>query len=88
MLITQFPQLTTDISTEQFIDSAKMALADDGTLPLTVLVLDEVQQYINEVQDRSAAITEVAEAVQTEFDSRVMLVGAGQSALSAPTRTP
>ena len=50
---------------------------------MTVLVMDEVQQYINEVQDRSAAITEVAEAVQTRFDGRVMLVGAGQSALSA-----
>ena len=85
VLIHQFPQLTTDISTEQFIESATKALADDGSLPLTVLVLDEVQQYINEVQDRSAAITEVAEAVQTEFDSRVMLVGAGQSALSADT---
>ena len=85
LLIHQFPQPTTDISTEQFIESARMALTDDGTLPLTVLVLDEVQQYINEAQDRSAAITEVAEAVQTQFDSRVMLVGAGQSALSAGT---
>ena len=85
VLIHQFPQLATDISTEQFIESARMALTDDETLPLTVLVLDEVQQYINEVQDRSAAITEVAEAVQTRFDSRVMLVGAGQSALSADT---
>ena len=59
------------------------AAAADGELPHTVLVLDEVQQYINEAQDRSAALTEVAEAVQTQFDSRVMLVGAGQSALSA-----
>ena len=85
VLIHQFPQLTTDISTEQFIESARNALTDDGTLPLTVLVLDEVQQYINEVQDRSATITEVSEAVQTQFDSRVMLVGAGQSALSGGT---
>ena len=85
LLIHQFPQPTTDISTEQFIESARKAVADDGALPLTVLVLDEVQQYINEAQDRSAAITEVAEAVQTRFDSRVMLVGAGQSALSAGT---
>lgn len=85
VLIHQFPQLATDISTEEFVESASKALADDGTLPLTVLVLDEVQQYINEAQDRSAAITEVAEAVQTRFDSRIMLVGAGQSALSAGT---
>ena len=59
------------------------AAAGNGELPHTVLVLDEVQQYINEAQDRSAALTEVAEAVQTQLDSRVMLVGAGQSALSA-----
>ena len=85
VLIQQFPQLTTDISTEQFIEMARKALADDGTLPLTVLVLDEVQQYINEVRDRSGAFTDIAEAIQTEFDSRVMLVGAGQSALSAGT---
>jgi hypothetical protein len=86
VLIQQFPQLATDITTEQFIAAARQALCPDGELPLTVLVLDEVQQYINEAQDRSAIITEVAEAVQTQFDSRVMLVGAGQSALSGGTQ--
>ena len=93
LLTRQFPPLRTDISTEQFIEAARQALsapsngADSGKgeLPHTILVLDEVQQYINEAQDRSAALTEVAEAVQTQFDSRVMLVGAGQSALSAGT---
>ena len=85
LLTQQFPPLKTDISTEQFIEAARQALSANGELPHTVLVLDEVQQYINEAQDRSAALTEVAEAVQTQFDSRVMLVGAGQSALSAGT---
>ena len=86
LLIKQFPPLTTDISTEQFIEAARLALSDNGELPHTILVLDEVQQYINEAQDRSATLTEVAEAVQTQLDSRVMLVGAGQSALSAGTQ--
>ena len=85
LLTKQFPPLKTDISTEQFIEAARTALSENGELPHTILVLDEVQQYINEAQDRSAALTEVAEAVQTQFDSRVMLVGAGQSALSAGT---
>ena len=85
ILIQQFPQRTTDISTEQFINSVRSALSMDGELPLTVLVLDEVQQYINEAQERSASLVELAEAVQTQLDSRVMLVGAGQSALSAET---
>jgi hypothetical protein len=85
LLTQQFPQLSTDISTEQFIEATRKAVSEDGDVPLTILVLDEVQQYINEAQDRSAAITEVAEAVQTQFDSRIMLVAAGQSALSAGT---
>ena len=87
LLARQFPPLTTDISTDQFIESARLALSDGGELPHTIIVLDEVQQYISEAQERSAAITEVAETVQTQFDSRVMLVGAGQSALSAGTPT-
>lgn len=85
-IIQQFPQLSTDISTKDFIETAKLALAgEDGQLPLTIVVLDEVQQYINESSDRAAIITEVAEALQSQFDSRIMLVGAGQSALSAGT---
>jgi hypothetical protein len=69
------------------VAAAREALrGDDGQLPLTLLVLDEVQQYINEASDRAATITEVAEAVQTQFDSRIMLVGAGQSSLSGGTQ--
>lgn len=85
VLMQQYPSLSTDISTHQFVDAARKALSDDTELPLTILVLDEVQQYINEASDRASTITEVAEALQTQFGSRVMLVGAGQSALSAGT---
>ena len=85
VVISQFPQLSADISTSQFIEAARKALTEDNELPLTIIVLDEVQQYINEVADRASSITEVAEAMQTQFDSRIMLVGAGQSALSAGT---
>ena len=85
VLLGQFPPTRTDITTEQFVDAARKALSDGGELPHTVLVLDEVQQYIGEVEERSSEITEIAEAIQTQFDSRVMLIGAGQSALSADT---
>ena len=85
LLIIQFPILQNDISTTEFIQSVKQALSQDDELPLTLIVLDEVQQYISESSNRSATITEVAEALQTKFNSRVMLVGAGQSALSAGT---
>ena len=86
LLFNQFPAPKADITTDEFVTAAKQALAPDGELPLTILVLDEVQQYINEAQDRSATITELAEAVQTRFESRMLLVASGQSALSAGTK--
>ena len=86
LLFNQFPAPKADITTDEFVTAARQALAPDGELPLTILVLDEVQQYINEAQDRSATITELAEAVQTRFESRMLLVASGQSALSAGTK--
>ncbi|MCY4374291.1 MAG: BREX system P-loop protein BrxC, partial [Spirochaetaceae bacterium] len=72
-----------DISTEQFIETAKEFLASGGgPIPPTIVVLDEVQQYINEATDRAQIVTEVAEALQSQFDSRVLLVASGQSALA------
>ncbi len=85
VLTQQFPQRSDDITTEEFAEAARKALEVDGKLPLTLLVLDEVQQYIFESPERAAAITELAETIQTRFGSRVMLVGAGQSALSSGT---
>ena len=84
-LAAQFPPVRHDLTTEEFVDLAKKALSPDGTLPLTVLVLDEAQQYIGESGERSAVFTEVAEAIQTEFDTRVALVASGQSSLSSQT---
>jgi hypothetical protein len=83
VLRARFPHPTTDISTPQFLAACREALAPDGNLPLTVLVLDEVQQYIGESTDRAVTLTELAEAIQTQLDSRVMLVASGQSALSS-----
>ena len=82
VLRERFPNPTSDITTPQFLATCREALAREGELPLTVLVLDEVQQYIGDSTDRAVSITEIAEAVQTQLDSRVMLVASGQSALS------
>ena len=84
-LKTQFPPRTTDITTEEFLTAFKRALklvGRDGRTPCTILVLDEVQQYIGESIDRSTLVTEAAEAICKQLDSRVMLVGSGQSALT------
>ncbi len=86
VLREQFPNRPSDISTTDFLETARMALAPEGgQLPLTTLVLDEVQQYIGDSNARATTITELAEAIQTQMDSRVLLVASGQSALSAQT---
>lgn len=85
LIKAEFPHQTTDITTEQFLTIAKEALrrvGKNGRMPCTILVLDEVQQYIAQSTDRSVLITEVAEAVSKQMDSQVMIVAAGQSALT------
>ena len=81
----QFPPQSSDITTNDFLHTAKDALrlaGRNGQLPCTLLVLDEVQQYIGESNDRSVLVTEVTETLSKQFDSRVIVVGAGQSALT------
>ena len=71
-----------DITTEEFLRTAKDTLAlagKDGRIPCTLLVLDELQQYIGDSHDRSVLVTEVIEAVSKQLDSRVIVVGAGQA---------
>lgn len=84
-LRAQFAPLTGDITTEEFLRTTKDALTlagKDGRLPCTLLILDELQQYIGDSHDRSVLVTEVVEAVSKQLDSQVIVVGAGQSALT------
>ncbi len=85
LLKAQFPPQTSDITTPEFLRTAKDALglvSQNGRMPCTLIVLDEVQQYIGESNDRAVLVTEVAEAVEKQLDSHIMIVGAGQSALT------
>ncbi|MDP2957273.1 MAG: hypothetical protein Q8N53_12690, partial [Longimicrobiales bacterium] len=67
VLRSRFPRRDGDLSTGEFLDAAREALGRDGALPLTILVLDEAQQYIGDSSDRASTITELAEAVQTQL---------------------
>ncbi|MBZ2183842.1 MAG: BREX system P-loop protein BrxC [Bryobacter sp.] len=81
----QFPLRVSDLTTEEFLSMFKRVLlraGKDGQMPCTILILDEVQQYIGDSETRSVLITEIAEAVSKQLDSQVMLVAAGQSALT------
>jgi hypothetical protein len=83
---SQFPPQKSDITSDQFLDAFRRVLrfyGKDGKPPCTLLILDEVQQYIGDSNDRSTVFTDVAEAVSKELGGKVMIVGAGQSALNA-----
>jgi hypothetical protein len=83
-LKAQFPPQSADVTSEEFLRILKQALAfrsAGGKVPCTLLILDEVQQYIGDSHERATIVTEVAEAVSKQLDSKVMIVAAGQSAL-------
>ena len=85
-LSRKFPQPAADLSTPEFLKAFRAALAYGGThgpddLPLTVLVLDEAQQYVGDNPARGAVLAEAVEALYDKLDGRVLTVASGQSAL-------
>ena len=51
-------------------------------LPCTLLVVDEIQQFIGERIPRANDVQEIAEHCCTDLASRLLIVGTGQSALN------
>lgn len=80
-LAQQFPNVK-DITIDDLLQAMREALAVKGQLPCTLVVLDEVQQFIGDDSDRSLQIQEVVEACSKQLNSRVLIVATGQSALS------
>lgn len=80
-LRSQFP-VVDDLSTNEFIRLVREVLTVDGEIPCTVIVLDEIQLFIGDSPTRSTDVQEVAEALCKQLDSRVLLIGAGQTALA------
>lgn len=81
----QFPVKPDDLTNSEFVGMFKRVLKRAGRnrkMPCTILILDEVQIYIGDSETRSGLITDVAEALSKELDSQVIVVGAGQSALT------
>lgn len=72
-----------DVSTKEFIGTIREVISVNGQLPCMIIVLDEVQVYIGQEQDRARDVVEVAEALSKQLDSRIIVIGAGQNALSA-----
>ena len=78
----QFPK-PEDITTHEFVTALQDTLAPEGELPCTVIILDEVQQYIGEDSSRSYEVQGVVEDCSKRFGDRLLLLGTGQTALSS-----
>ena len=72
-----------DISQDEFIRSFKEATEQDGHgVPVFLLVLDELQQYIADSAERAIRVQEVIESLAKSMGGRVLIVATGQSALA------
>jgi hypothetical protein len=77
-----------DVSSNEMLAAIKDALTHESgnsvaaKIPLSLIILDEVQQYIGPYPDRSNAVQEVVEACSKGFGGRLMFIGTGQTAVS------
>ena len=81
LLKAQFPQVL-DVTNEQMVNAITEALSESGSFPLTLVVLDEVQQYIGNDVEKAYMVQEVTETLCKHFSGKLLFVGTGQSALS------
>lgn len=81
LIKAQFPQVN-DVTNDEMVAAIQSALAQDGKFPLTLVVLDEVQQYIGSDAEKAYKVQEVTESLSKHFNGQLLFVGTGQSALS------
>ncbi len=87
LLKTQFSPTTRDITDDEMFDVMddvlRLQSTTPGKLPLTLVVLDEMQQYIGDDNDKALTVQNIVEGCAARFQSQVLFVATGQSALTA-----
>ena len=81
LIKNQFPEKS-DVTNDQMVEAIKDALTTNGEFPLTLIVLDEVQQFIGDDAQKAYGVQEVVETCSKHFTGKVLFVATGQSALS------
>ncbi|MFA6810327.1 MAG: BREX system P-loop protein BrxC [Desulfoplanes sp.] len=81
ILRNQFPSAK-DVTSEDMLNAIRQALSKDGKFPLTLIVLDEIQQYIGEDSQRSIDVQETVEACCKNIGSKMLFIGTGQTAVT------
>jgi len=82
LLQADYPPNVDDVSIAEMLDTIREAISAKGKIPCTLLVLDEIQQFIGQDAQTALDVQEVTEALSKEMDGRLMIVGTGQSALN------
>lgn len=83
MLRAQY-KIVDDVTNDEMVSALIEAISKDGDLPLTLVVLDEVQQYIGDSVEKAMAVQELTETCSgaSELKSKLLFVATGQSALT------
>ncbi|MEI7830027.1 MAG: BREX system P-loop protein BrxC [Prolixibacteraceae bacterium] len=80
----QFPRVET-IGREDFVKTIKeeiLPLYFGDKIPCTIIILDEVQQFIGQDPDLADNVQFLAEDLCSRFDGKFLLAGTGQNALT------
>lgn len=81
LLKSEYPKVS-HITNDELIAAITDALSVQGKFPLTLIVLDEVQQYIDKDATKAYQVQEVTETCSKHFGGQLLFVATGQNALS------
>jgi len=84
LMAAQFPRVET-IGREDFVKTIReeiLPITFGEKLPCTIIVLDEVQQFIGQDGSLAFDVQLLAEDLCSRFDGKFMLIGTGQNALT------
>jgi hypothetical protein len=81
ILLNLYP-FVPDISSSDMIKAIRQSLTTDGKFPLTLIVLDEIQQFIGEDSQRSIEVQEIVEACCKNIGGKLLFIGTGQTAVT------
>jgi hypothetical protein len=88
ILTAQYPHVT-DISNDELVAAMgevfSLVSKTPGKVPCTLIVLDELQQFIDQSVDRMMQVQEVVQVCSSRFGSQLLFLATGQSGLLATT---
>ncbi len=86
LLKAQYPNKV-DISDDELLrtmeDVLELQSTTPGKLPCTLLIFDELQQFIGEDSQRTTHVQNVVEACSSRFGNHLLFVATGQAAIQA-----